>query len=87
MNPAFIERLRADLAGLKEQGLYKSERVLAGPQGGRFIGAPPLREDADVLGGRNLGASEDPDPAGPPARGDDAGRARGPWALARPDTL
>src|SRR5580698_3368695 len=34
MNPAFIERLRADLAGLKEQGLYKSERVLAGPQGG-----------------------------------------------------
>src|ERR1700742_4835211 len=34
MNPAFIERLRADLASLKEQGLYKSERVLAGPQGG-----------------------------------------------------
>ncbi len=34
MNPAFIERLRADLAGLKEQGLYKSERVLAGQQGG-----------------------------------------------------
>src|SRR3979490_3414161 len=34
MNPAFIERLRADLAGLREQGLYKSERVLAGPQGG-----------------------------------------------------
>src|ERR1700733_7333635 len=33
MNPAFIERLRADLAGLREQGLYKSERVLAGPQG------------------------------------------------------
>src|ERR1700731_770433 len=34
MNPAFIERLRADIAGLKTQGLYKSERVLAGPQGG-----------------------------------------------------
>ena len=34
MNAAFIERLRADLAGLREQGLYKSERVLAGPQGG-----------------------------------------------------
>jgi len=34
MNSAFIERLRADLAGLREQGLYKSERVLAGPQGG-----------------------------------------------------
>jgi glycine C-acetyltransferase len=34
MNDAFKQRLRADLAGLKEQGLYKSERVLAGPQGG-----------------------------------------------------
>src|SRR5690348_8515421 len=34
MNAALIERLRADLAGLKEQGLYKSERVLSGPQGG-----------------------------------------------------
>jgi glycine C-acetyltransferase len=34
MNQAFIERLQADLAGLREQGLYKSERVLAGPQGG-----------------------------------------------------
>src|SRR6202035_3546786 len=32
--PAVLERLRADLAGLREQGLYKSERVLAGPQGG-----------------------------------------------------
>ncbi|HET9391184.1 MAG TPA: glycine C-acetyltransferase [Steroidobacteraceae bacterium] len=34
MNKAFTERLNADLAALKEQGLYKSERVLAGPQGG-----------------------------------------------------
>ena len=34
MNEALIERLRAELASLKEQGLYKSERVLAGPQGG-----------------------------------------------------
>jgi glycine C-acetyltransferase len=34
MNQAVIERLRADLAGLREQGLYKSERVLASPQGG-----------------------------------------------------
>ena len=33
MNQAFIERLRAELAGLREQGLYKAERVLAGPQG------------------------------------------------------
>src|SRR5207237_10038832 len=34
MNQAVIERLRGELTGLKEQGLYKSERVLAGPQGG-----------------------------------------------------
>jgi glycine C-acetyltransferase len=34
MNPAVIERLRGELAALREQGLYKSERVLTGPQGG-----------------------------------------------------
>src|SRR6267142_4695949 len=34
MKQAVIERLRSELAGLREQGLYKSERVLAGPQGG-----------------------------------------------------
>jgi glycine C-acetyltransferase len=34
MNPAVIDRLRGELAALREQGLYKSERVLAGPQGG-----------------------------------------------------
>jgi glycine C-acetyltransferase len=34
MNQAVIERLRGELAALREQGLYKGERVLAGPQGG-----------------------------------------------------
>jgi glycine C-acetyltransferase len=34
MNPAVVERLRGELAALREQGLYKSERVLSGPQGG-----------------------------------------------------
>jgi glycine C-acetyltransferase len=33
MNQAFLERLRSELAALREQGLYKRERVLAGPQG------------------------------------------------------
>src|SRR5579863_6273174 len=33
MNQPFSDRLRGDLAALREQGLYKSERVLAGPQG------------------------------------------------------
>jgi glycine C-acetyltransferase len=34
MNQAVIGRLRGELAALREQGLYKNERVLAGPQGG-----------------------------------------------------
>jgi glycine C-acetyltransferase len=34
MNEAVIARLRAELAALREQGLYKKERTLAGPQGG-----------------------------------------------------
>ncbi|MDE2138779.1 MAG: glycine C-acetyltransferase [Gammaproteobacteria bacterium] len=33
MNQAFSDRLRGELAALREQGLYKSERVLSGPQG------------------------------------------------------
>ena len=33
MNQIFLERLRSELAALREQGLYKSERVIAGPQG------------------------------------------------------
>jgi glycine C-acetyltransferase len=34
MNQSVIERLRSDLAALREQGLYKAERVLTSPQGG-----------------------------------------------------
>ena len=34
MNQTLIERLRGELQGLREQGLYKGERVLEGPQGG-----------------------------------------------------
>ena len=34
MNEVFIERLRGELAALRTQGLYKTERVLTGPQGG-----------------------------------------------------
>jgi len=33
MNEAIIERLRGELKGLREQGLYKSERVITSPQG------------------------------------------------------
>ncbi|HEY7995622.1 MAG TPA: aminotransferase class I/II-fold pyridoxal phosphate-dependent enzyme, partial [Steroidobacteraceae bacterium] len=34
MQDAFITRLREELKSLREQGLYKPERVLEGPQGG-----------------------------------------------------
>jgi glycine C-acetyltransferase len=33
MNSSILERLRTDLTGLRAAGLYKSERVIAGPQG------------------------------------------------------
>ncbi|HEY6822985.1 MAG TPA: aminotransferase class I/II-fold pyridoxal phosphate-dependent enzyme, partial [Steroidobacteraceae bacterium] len=33
MNQTLLERLRSELAALRDQGLYKSERVIAGPQG------------------------------------------------------
>ncbi|HVY80780.1 MAG TPA: aminotransferase class I/II-fold pyridoxal phosphate-dependent enzyme, partial [Steroidobacteraceae bacterium] len=34
MKSSVLDRLTADLAALREQGLYKSERVLSTPQGG-----------------------------------------------------
>jgi len=34
MNQPFLDRLREELGSLREQGLYKGERVLEGPQGG-----------------------------------------------------
>jgi glycine C-acetyltransferase len=34
MSEAFLERLRGGLASAREQGLYKSERVISSPQGG-----------------------------------------------------
>jgi glycine C-acetyltransferase len=34
MNQTLIRRLREDIQALREQGLYKGERVLEGPQGG-----------------------------------------------------
>ena len=36
MMPQLIERLRSELTALKDQGLYKNERVLAGPQGAKI---------------------------------------------------
>ena len=34
VNASFLQRLRSDMGALREQGLYKGERVLTTPQGG-----------------------------------------------------
>src|SRR6201984_1286056 len=58
MNQAVIERLRAEIAGLREQGLYKSERVLAGPQGG--VGRAGDREVVTLCANNYLGLANHP---------------------------
>ncbi|HXZ60274.1 MAG TPA: glycine C-acetyltransferase [Steroidobacteraceae bacterium] len=58
MNQALIERLRAELAALREQGLYKSERVLAGPQGGVVRAAG--REVINLCANNYLGLANHP---------------------------
>ena len=58
MNQAVIERLRGELAALREQGLYKSERVLAGPQGGVVRAAG--REVINLCANNYLGLANHP---------------------------
>jgi glycine C-acetyltransferase len=58
MNPAVIERLRTDLAALREQGLYKSERVLTSPQGGVVRAAG--RELINLCANNYLGLANHP---------------------------
>ncbi|MHB1541297.1 MAG: glycine C-acetyltransferase [Steroidobacteraceae bacterium] len=57
--PQLIERLRAELSALGEQGLYKRERILAGPQGGRV--ATGGREVINLCANNYLGLANDPD--------------------------
>ncbi len=59
MMPQLIERLRSELSALREQGLYKSERVLAGPQGGRVTTGG--REVINLCANNYLGLANDPD--------------------------
>ena len=59
MMPQLIERLRAELSALREQGLYKRERILAGPQGGRV--ATGGREVINLCANNYLGLANDPD--------------------------
>ena len=59
MMPQLIERLRSELSALREQGLYKSERVLAGPQDGRVTTGG--REVINLCANNYLGLANDPD--------------------------
>jgi glycine C-acetyltransferase len=58
MNQAFLERLRTDLASLRTQGLYKSERVIAGPQGAIVQAAD--REVINLCANNYLGLANHP---------------------------
>jgi glycine C-acetyltransferase len=58
MNATFLDRLRTDLAGLRDQGLYKSERVLAGPQGG--VVRTGEREVVNLCANNYLGLANHP---------------------------
>ena len=59
MNTAFQDHLRSELAGIRASGLYKSERVLATPQGARVrvAGGP---EVLNLCANNYLGLSSHP---------------------------
>lgn len=58
MSNSFTERLRSELASLKQQGLYKSERVLAGPQAGMV--RTGTREVINLCANNYLGLANHP---------------------------
>jgi glycine C-acetyltransferase len=58
MRSQLIERLRADLAAVREQGLYKRERVLSGPQGG--VVRTQDREVVNLCANNYLGLANHP---------------------------
>jgi glycine C-acetyltransferase len=58
LNATFLTRLRADLAGLAAQGLYKRERVLSSPQGGVVRTAD--REVLNLCANNYLGLANHP---------------------------
>ena len=58
MMQELTERLRADLRALQEQGLYKSERVLSGPQGS--VVHTGAREVVNLCANNYLGLANHP---------------------------
>ncbi len=59
MDTAFYERLGADLAGLREQGLYKTERLLGSPQAA-VIRAADGRDVVNLCANNYLGLASHP---------------------------
>jgi glycine C-acetyltransferase len=59
MDTAFYERLGTELAALREQGLYKTERLLASPQGA-VIRAADGREVVNLCANNYLGLAAHP---------------------------
>ena len=62
MSPAFLDHIQAILAGIDAEGLRKSERLIAGPQGGRIriqTGAT-TREAVNLCANNYLGLANHP---------------------------
>src|SRR6218665_4026119 len=59
MTKAFYEHLQAELAGIREAGLYKSERLIASPQGA-VVRLADGRELINLCANNYLGLSSHP---------------------------
>jgi len=68
MIEAVIERLRGELTGCASRGLYKSERVLSGPQGA--VVRAGERDVINLCANNYLGLANPPGGAGRGAAGD-----------------
>ncbi len=63
MSEAFLDHLRVTLADIEAAGLFKRERLLTGPQGGRIRVASPkgAREAVNLCANNYLGLANHPD--------------------------